>query len=50
MFTITDAAGEYLTTLWDSAHISNKTAVRLVLEGNPLPPPYGPYPPWRGQV
>jgi hypothetical protein len=34
MFTITDAAGEYLTTLWDNAHISNKTAIRFLLEGN----------------
>jgi len=32
MFTITDAAGEYLTTLWDNAHISNKTAIRFLLD------------------
>jgi hypothetical protein len=50
MLTITDAAGEYLTALLDSAHSSNKTAIRFVLEGNSLSSTYGPYPPWRDHV
>jgi hypothetical protein len=31
MLTITDAAGEYMTTLWDNAHVSKKTATRIIL-------------------
>jgi hypothetical protein len=38
MFTMTETAGEYLTTLLDSANAEEETAIRLVLEGNTLTP------------
>ena len=38
MFAITDAAGEYLATLLDSAEASDDTAIRFVLEGSTLTP------------
>jgi len=38
MLTMTDTAGEYLTTVLDDANAAEKTAVRLVLDGNTLTP------------
>ena len=38
MFTITEAAGEYLTALLDNADASEEAAIRFVLEGNTLMP------------
>jgi hypothetical protein len=38
MFSITDAAGEYLTALLDNANASEETAIRFVLEGTTLTP------------
>jgi hypothetical protein len=38
MFTMTETAGEYLTTVLDNANASEETAVRFVLEGNTLTP------------
>ena len=34
MFTITDAAGEHLTTLLDNANAPQETAIRFILAGN----------------
>jgi hypothetical protein len=38
MFTMTETAGEYLTTLLDNANAAEETAVRLALDGNTLTP------------
>lgn len=38
MFTITDAAGEYLTALLDNADAPEETAIRFVFEGETLTP------------
>jgi hypothetical protein len=38
MFTMTETAGEYLTTVLDDANAAEETAIRLVLDGNTLTP------------
>jgi hypothetical protein len=38
MFTMSETAGEYLTTLLDNANAEEETAIRLVLDGNTLLP------------
>jgi len=38
MFTMTEAAGEYLTTVLDKADASEEAAIRFILEGNTLAP------------
>lgn len=38
MFTMTETAGEYLTTLLDNTNAEEETAIRLVLDGNTLMP------------
>jgi hypothetical protein len=38
MLTITDAAGEYLTTLLDNVNASEETAIRFVFDGSTLTP------------
>jgi hypothetical protein len=38
MFTMTETAGEYLTTLLDNANAEGETAIRLVFDGNTLLP------------
>ena len=38
MFTMTETAGEYLTTVLDDADAAEETAIRLVLDGNTLTP------------
>ena len=38
MFTVTEAAGGYLTAVLDNANASEETAIRLVLAGNTLTP------------
>jgi hypothetical protein len=38
MLTVTETAGEYLTTLLDGANAPEETAIRLVLDGNTLTP------------
>jgi hypothetical protein len=38
MLTMTDTAGEYLTTVLDDANAAEETAIRLVLDGNTLTP------------
>jgi hypothetical protein len=38
MFTMTETAGEYLTTVLDDANATEETAIRLVLDGNTLTP------------
>ena len=38
MFTMTETAGEYLTTVLDDANAEEETAIRLVLDGNTLTP------------
>jgi hypothetical protein len=38
MFTMTEAAGSYLTTVLDNANASEEAAIRFVLEGNTLAP------------
>jgi Fe-S cluster assembly iron-binding protein IscA len=38
MFTMTEAAGEYLTTLLDNANAEEEAAIRFVLEGSTLTP------------
>jgi hypothetical protein len=38
MFTMTETAGEYLTTVLDDANAAEETAIRLVIDGNTLTP------------
>jgi hypothetical protein len=38
MFTMSETAGEYLTTLLDNANAAEETAIRFVLDGNTLTP------------
>ena len=38
MFTMTETAGEYLTTVLDDANAAEETAIRLVIEDNTLMP------------
>jgi len=38
MFTMTETAGEYLTTGLDDANVAEETAIRLVIDGNTLTP------------
>jgi hypothetical protein len=38
MFTMTEAAGNYLTTVLDDANASEEAAIRFVLESNALTP------------
>jgi hypothetical protein len=38
MFTMTETAGEYLTTVLDNVNAADEAAIRLVLDGNTLAP------------
>jgi hypothetical protein len=38
MFTMTETAGEYLSTVLDDSNAAEETAIRLVLDGNTLAP------------
>ena len=38
MFTMTETAGEYLTTVLDDSNAAEETAIRLVVEDNTLTP------------
>jgi hypothetical protein len=38
MFTMTETAGEYLSTVLENANAAEETAIRLVFDGNALTP------------